>query len=51
MSMFSLPETHEMLRKTCRDFAENELKPIAGEIDKEHRYPAEQVNTDDVPDD
>lgn len=38
-----LPETHEMLRKTCREFAEKELKPIAGTIDKEHRYPREQV--------
>ena len=39
----SLPETYKMLRDTCRDFAERELKPIAGEIDKEHRYPLEQV--------
>ncbi|KAH8042278.1 hypothetical protein HPB51_021362 [Rhipicephalus microplus] len=32
-----------MLRKTCREFAEKELKPVAGVIDKEHRYPREQV--------
>ena len=38
-----LPETHQMLRDTCRDFAEKELKPIAGQLDKEHRYPKEQV--------
>jgi butyryl-CoA dehydrogenase len=41
--MFALSETHEMLRKTCREFADKELVPIAGELDKHHRYPAEQV--------
>ncbi|XP_053136464.1 short-chain specific acyl-CoA dehydrogenase, mitochondrial isoform X2 [Hemicordylus capensis] len=38
-----LPETHQMLRQTCRDFAEKELVPIAAQLDKEHRFPAEQV--------
>ncbi|ELK25225.1 Short-chain specific acyl-CoA dehydrogenase, mitochondrial [Myotis davidii] len=38
-----LPETHQMLRQTCRDFAEKELFPIAAEIDKEHRFPVAQV--------
>jgi len=38
-----LPETHEMLRQTCRDFAERELKPFAGQWDKEHTYPREAV--------
>lgn len=42
-SILTLPESHEMLRKTCRDFAEKELKPIAGELDKTHRYPTEIV--------
>ncbi|KAL8596894.1 hypothetical protein ACOMHN_065843 [Nucella lapillus] len=42
-SLASLPETHEMLRKTCRDFANNELIPIAAQLDKECRYPKEQV--------
>ena len=42
-SLARLPETHEMLRKTCRDFADNELIPIAGNLDKDHRYPTEQV--------
>ncbi len=41
--MFTLSETHEMLRQTCRDFAERELKPAAAGIDREHRFPAEQV--------
>jgi len=39
----TLPESHEMLRKTCRDFAEGELKPNAAKFDKEHLYPKEQV--------
>ena len=41
-----LPEDIELLRTTCWDFAEQELKPIAGEIDKEHKYPAEQVRSE-----
>jgi len=38
-----LPETHQMLKDTCRQFAEAELWPIAGKIDKTCEYPAEQV--------
>ena len=38
-----LSDTHEMLRQTCRDFVDRELKPIAGMLDKEHRYPREIV--------
>nr|XP_025745276.1 short-chain specific acyl-CoA dehydrogenase, mitochondrial [Callorhinus ursinus] len=38
-----LPETHRMLRQTCREFAEKELVPIAAQLDKEHRFPAAQV--------
>lgn len=33
-----------MLQKTCRDFVEAELKPFAAQLDKEHKFPAEQVN-------
>uniref|UniRef100_A0A8C0ZIZ7 short-chain acyl-CoA dehydrogenase n=1 Tax=Cyanistes caeruleus TaxID=156563 RepID=A0A8C0ZIZ7_CYACU len=32
-----------MLRETVRDFAEKELMPLAAQLDKEHRFPAEQV--------
>ena len=39
-----LPETLQMLRDTCRQFAESELWPIAGRIDKACEYPAEQVS-------
>lgn len=42
-SMFTLSETQEMLLKTCRDFADNELIPIAGELDEKRQYPKEQV--------
>jgi len=38
-----LPETHQMLRDTCRQFAENELWPIAGTIDKTCEYPEQQI--------
>ncbi|KAL7013587.1 hypothetical protein ACKWTF_015479 [Chironomus riparius] len=42
-SLSHLPETHQMLQKTCRDFADNELVPMAKKIDKEHLFPAEQI--------
>lgn len=42
-SLASLPETHQMLQKTCRDFADGELKPIAAKLDREHLYPKEQI--------
>ena len=41
--MFELNETHRMLRKTCRDFAEKELKPVAALLDQKHQYPAEPI--------
>ena len=33
-ALVDLPETHQMLKDTCRQFAEAELWPIAGKIDK-----------------
>ncbi|XP_046387692.1 short-chain specific acyl-CoA dehydrogenase, mitochondrial-like [Ischnura elegans] len=42
-SLSSLPETHQMLYKTCRDFAEGELKPVAARLDKEQAYPHVQL--------
>lgn len=42
-SLHRLPEEHLMLQQTCRNFVETELKPIAGHLDKEHKFPAEQV--------
>uniref|UniRef100_A0A3P9L564 Short-chain specific acyl-CoA dehydrogenase, mitochondrial n=1 Tax=Oryzias latipes TaxID=8090 RepID=A0A3P9L564_ORYLA len=38
-----LPETHQLLRQTCRDFANRELIPVASKLDREHAYPAQQI--------
>ncbi len=36
-------EDQLLIRNMVREFAENEVKPIAAEIDREHRFPAETV--------
>lgn len=36
-------ETHNMLRETCRDFANKELAPSAAATDKGHLYPGDSV--------
>jgi hypothetical protein len=33
-----IKEEHIMISDLCKNFAETELKPIASENDKEHRY-------------
>jgi alkylation response protein AidB-like acyl-CoA dehydrogenase len=38
---FSLPDEHRMIRDTVREFCEEEIEPVAQEIEDEHRYPAE----------
>ncbi|MFQ3319950.1 MAG: alkylation response protein AidB-like acyl-CoA dehydrogenase, partial [Natronomonas sp.] len=38
---FTLPDEHEMTREVVRDFCETEIKPIAQEIEDEHRFPEE----------
>jgi alkylation response protein AidB-like acyl-CoA dehydrogenase len=38
---FELNEEQKLIRKMVRDFAENEVKPIAQEADREHRFPME----------
>ncbi|MDR2571170.1 MAG: acyl-CoA dehydrogenase [Oscillospiraceae bacterium] len=40
---FELSKEHQMARKLFRDFAENEVKPLAQEIDEEERFPHETV--------
>ena len=40
---FYLDRQHLMAQKMFRDFTENEIKPIAGEVDEEERFPAETV--------
>ena len=39
----SRESTYEMLKQMCKDYSDSSLKPIAGELDREHRYPAEQI--------
>ena len=38
---FEVPDEHRMIRNTVREFADEEIAPIAQEIEDEHRYPAE----------
>jgi alkylation response protein AidB-like acyl-CoA dehydrogenase len=38
---FELNEEQKLIRKMVRDFAENEVKPIAQEVDREHKFPME----------
>ncbi|WP_420182693.1 acyl-CoA dehydrogenase family protein [Haloarcula sp. KBTZ06] len=38
---FDVPGEHRMIRDSVREFCENEIQPIAQEIEDEHRFPAE----------
>ncbi|MFC7139537.1 acyl-CoA dehydrogenase family protein [Halosimplex aquaticum] len=38
---FTLPDEHRMIRETVRDFCDEEIEPIAQEIEDEHRFPEE----------
>ena len=40
---FTLSKEHEMARQLFRDFAENEVKPLAQEVDEQERFPRETV--------
>ena len=40
---FTLDKKHEMARSLFRDFAQNEVKPLAQEVDEEERFPIETV--------
>ncbi len=40
---FDLTDHHRLLRNTVRDFAEQEIAPIAGELDRRKRFPYEIV--------
>jgi short-chain 2-methylacyl-CoA dehydrogenase len=40
---FDLPDDHELLRRTVRDFAEGEVAPVAEELDRTHSFPYEIV--------
>ncbi|MCK5914650.1 MAG: acyl-CoA dehydrogenase family protein, partial [Deltaproteobacteria bacterium] len=38
---FVYSEEEKMMLQMARSFAEKEVKPLAKETDKEHKYPAE----------
>ena len=40
---FTLSKKHEMAQTLFKEFAENEVKPLAQEIDEQHRFPRETV--------
>ena len=40
---FTLSKEHEMARKLFHDFAENEVKPLAQEVDETEHFPRETV--------
>ena len=41
---FSLPDDHELIRRTARDFAEQEVAPVAEELDRTKAFPYEIVS-------
>jgi short/branched chain acyl-CoA dehydrogenase len=41
--MFDLTDEQQAIQRLARDFAEGEVKPIAEEIDREHRFPYEVI--------
>src|SRR4051812_34065817 len=40
---FDLPDDHELIRRTVRDFAEGEVAPVAEELDRTKSFPYEIV--------
>ena len=40
---FNLTDEQRMIRDMARDFAQNEVAPLAAELDRTHRYPTELV--------
>jgi alkylation response protein AidB-like acyl-CoA dehydrogenase len=40
---FDLPEDHRLLRSTVRDFAEQEVAPVAEGLDRDHAFPYDIV--------
>ena len=41
--MFDLTDEQRAIQRLTREFAEGEIKPIAEEIDREHRFPYEVI--------
>jgi butyryl-CoA dehydrogenase len=40
---FSFPKEYQLFRRMARDFCQNEVKPLAKAIDREHRVPHETI--------
>jgi butyryl-CoA dehydrogenase len=40
---YRLTPDQELIRKTVKEFADTQIKPLAKEIDKNHRYPKESI--------
>src|SRR4051794_41676098 len=40
---FDLDDEHDLIRRTVRDFAEQEVAPVAEDLDREKRFPYEIV--------
>src|SRR6202012_1802150 len=40
---FDLPDHHRLLQRTVREFAEQEIAPVAEELDRTHSFPYELV--------
>jgi alkylation response protein AidB-like acyl-CoA dehydrogenase len=40
---FSFPKEYQLFRRMAREFVENEVKPLARAIDREHRVPHETI--------
>jgi alkylation response protein AidB-like acyl-CoA dehydrogenase len=42
---FNLTEEQQMIQQTAREFADNEIAPVADQHNREHRFPAEIIKT------
>lgn len=40
---FALSEEHQMIRDMCRKFADKEIKPAAGEFNRQHKFPTNAI--------
>ena len=40
---FDLPQEHELLRSTVREYAEERIAPVAEELDREHSFPYDLI--------
>ena len=42
---FGLSKEHVLLKRMLEEFAENEVKPIAADVDEEEKFPWETIKT------